>query len=359
MNTNSNRKRALFLYYELAGYFIASAQRLASQYPVDVHIVRYPINSVAPFKFENYEGITFYERKDFDRNKLMALAKELNPEFIFCCGWMDKDYVAVCKIFKGITTTIISLDNPWKGNMKQHVGALAGRFYIPKIFNYAWVPGEIQKKYCLKLGFKKQHIFTGLYVADISMFNKQYEYDRSAKQLNFPHKILFVGRYTAHKGVQEMWNAFVRLHKDVPNDWELWCIGKGELEHLLPVHEKVKNFGFVQPSELGQFISQTGVFILASRLEHWGVVVQEFAAAGMPVISTTKTYAASMFVKNNSSGIVCEPSSEEALYQSFIKLVSLDHKTLLQMAEQSHVLAQQINADTWAQTAWKFINSHK
>lgn len=358
MNTTLNRKRVLFLYYELAGYFIASVKQFANQYPVDVHIVRYPINSVAPFKFDNYDGITFYERKDFDRNKLIALVKELNPDFIFCCGWMDKDYVAVCKKFKNTITTIISLDNPWKGNMKQHIGAIAGRFYIPNIFKYAWVPGDIQKKYCLKLGFKNSHIFTGLYAADISFFNKQYKLDREAKQKNFPHKILFVGRYTAHKGVQEMWSAFVRLQNDIPNDWELWCIGKGELEHLLPVHDKVRNFGFIQPSDLGQYISQTGVFILASRLEHWGVVVQEFAAAGMPVISTTKTYAASIFVKNNVSGLVCEPENEEALYQSFKKLILLDHQSLLAMAEQSHLLAQQINADTWARTAWNFINSH-
>ena len=55
------RKKILFLYFELAGYFMACINRLIELYEVDVHIVRYPVNAIAPFDFKANEKIHFYE----------------------------------------------------------------------------------------------------------------------------------------------------------------------------------------------------------------------------------------------------------------------------------------------------------
>ena len=46
------------------------------------------------------------------------------------------------------------------------------------------------------------------------------------------------------KGVKELWEAFIKLHEQLPNDWELWCLGKGEFDPEFPSHPKIKNFGF-------------------------------------------------------------------------------------------------------------------
>ena len=49
MKNQSNRnKKALFLYFELAGYVVACLERFAAKYAVDVHLVRYPVNAIAP-----------------------------------------------------------------------------------------------------------------------------------------------------------------------------------------------------------------------------------------------------------------------------------------------------------------------
>lgn len=353
------RKKALFLYFELAGYFLSSVRQLVADYDVEAYVVKHPANSVAPFHFENYENITFYDRSSFTRDSLIEWIDKLQPSFIFCCGWIDKDYVAACRHFKNRITTVLSLDNPWQGKLKQHIASIIGKLYISGIFDYAWVPGAPQVEYCKQLGFSKQRIYTGLYAADLKWFNLQYEKNINAKEIAFPKRILYVGRYTAHKGVTEMWNAFVRLHNETPNPWELWCLGKGELEHLMPVHPKIKNFGFVQPHLLDTFISQSGVFILASRFEHWGVVIHEFAAAGLPVISTNKTSAASAFVREGKNGWLAKAGNEESLLACFRDVINTSDMKLNQMSHESHNLAQTVTPGMWAATAWMILNREK
>ena len=116
----SPRKKLLFLYNELAGYFLACIDTLSMLYDVDIHIVRYPLNPVAPFEFKFNDHVKYYERKNYNRTQLIALAKEINPDFIYTGGWMDKDYIAVSKSFKN-TPVVLTSDMPWLGTARQKV----------------------------------------------------------------------------------------------------------------------------------------------------------------------------------------------------------------------------------------------
>ena len=93
----------------------------------------------------------------------------------------------------------------------------------------------------------------GMYSADYDIFHSYYEQFKQQKENHFPKRFIFVGRYVELKGVREIWDAFIRLQKETPNEWELWCLGKGDLDNEFPVHEKIKNFGFQQPEELKKF----------------------------------------------------------------------------------------------------------
>ena len=65
------------------------------------------------------------------------------------------------------------------------------------------------------------------------------------KKINFPKRFLFVGRYIKRKGLLDLWESFVQLQEESPNDWELWCVGKGPLYKDRIIHPKIKHFGFV------------------------------------------------------------------------------------------------------------------
>lgn len=352
----NHRKKIVFLYFELAGYFMACIERLVKLYNVEIHIVRYPVNAVAPFQFEFNENINFYELKDYNRQSLTELTHQINPDLLYICGWSNKDYVAVAKSFHKQIPVVLTFDNPWLGTIKQHLASLFGGFFLKNIYTHCWVPGDPNAKYARKLGFKGEHLVQGMYSADYDLFHNYYLEFAEPKKRMFPKRFIFVGRYTALKGVREMWEAFIQLQNEMPNEWEFWCLGKGELDSEFPSHPRIKNFGFVQPVELKKYIEQTGVFILPAHYEHWGVVVHEFAAAGFPLLCTTTTSAATAFLKDSYNGFMIDPKSTEAIKNAFKKIVSLNDEELNQMAERSVELSHVITPTTWSQTLIGLLN---
>lgn len=354
---NQSRRKALFLYFELAGYFTACLRQLAADCDVDIHLVRYPVASVAPFKFDFDGRISIYDRKAMDRKALISLCDSINPDFVFVCGWADKDYLAVARHLRKRVPVVMSLDNPWLGKLKQYAASLAGPFILPRIFTHCWVPGEPNARYARKLGFKGDRLLTGMYSADTDLFRSFEREAAPLKSKQFPHRFLYVGRLTPLKGIRELWNAFTSLSKTERRDWELWCIGKGELESEFPQHPAIYKIGFVQPENLSPYIRDCGVFILPTHYEHWGVVVHEFAAAGFPLICSTRTSAATAFLREGYNGFFTRPGDESSVREALLKIINLEDRSLIEMGQHSTELAAQITPHTWSATVQKLMQT--
>jgi len=351
-------KKCIFLFTELAGYIVACMKDLAATGLVEVHVVRWPVNAVAPFKFSlEGENLHFYERASFSDEQLLKFVNDINPDIIFCSGWIDKGYMAVCKSYRNKTKTVLTIDNPWKNTLKQNLASFVGPLYLHKYYSHCWVPGSPQRKFARKLGFKDENIREGVYSCDFKLYHQLFETYHKSKEKAFPKRIIFVGRYTKLKGVKELWEAFIRFHQEQPNEWELWCLGKGDMDADFPNHPKIKNFGFVQPEEMAKFISETGVFILPSHYEHWGVVVHEYAAAGFPLICTTSTGAATTFLEEGKNGFFHDPCSTESLVAVLKKIDRLSPAELLKMGDASASIAERITPAKWSSTVLEFINN--
>lgn len=356
-SSTKKRTKYLFLYLELAGYVAACLEELASDPSAEVHLVRYPVNPVAPFRFSFGDNLRVYERKEMSEVELIRLYDQIDPDVLFVCGWADKGYVKVAKHAKKKIPVILAFDNPWLGTLKQHIATVAGPLYLHRIFTHCWVPGEPNARYARKLGFGEK-LFTGMYSADTSLFKSYYDMYRSEKEVAFPHRFIFVGRYTLLKGVRELWQAFTSLSTSEMRDWELWCLGKGELEHELPDHPRIKNFGFVQPSALADYLRKTGVFLLPAHYEHWGVVVHEFAAAGFPLICSKMTSAATTFLHENENGFFTEPKSTASVRDTLLRTINMSDEKLIAMGRRSVELSEQISPSTWAGVLRKIANNN-
>ncbi|MFI5218786.1 MAG: glycosyltransferase family 4 protein, partial [Bacteroidia bacterium] len=242
---------------------------------------------------------------------------------------------------------------------KQNIARMLGPLVLKKYFSGCWVSGMPQRVYAKKLGFKEEEICEGMYSANFDFFHSQYNKNILSKQKSFPKIILYVGRYAELKGVDELWKAFVHFQEKNPCDWELWCIGKGDLISVFPKHDKIKNFGFVQPHDMNQYISKGGIFILPAHYEHWGVVVHEFAAAGFPLICSHTTSAATAFLKDNYNGFYHEPQNVNSLVDAFDKISNLTNEELNAMGERSAQLAKQMTPEIWGSLVWRFITENK
>jgi glycosyltransferase involved in cell wall biosynthesis len=351
---NHQGHNIVFLYTEIAPYFLACCNELLQRPGVKVHVIRYPVNNEAPFQFnETNNNIVLYNRKHYSAEQLLELVKNLDPSVLICSGWIDKDYLKICKRFYGKIPTVLTLDTHWRGALKQRIATVVSPFYFLRRFSRAWVPGNIQKKYALKLGFKESQINTGFYSADVDHFSSLYEVIKEEKKNNFPKRFIYVGRYYDFKGVIDLWNAFIALQKENPNEWELWCLGTGSLTPLL--HPKIKHFGFVQPQDLIDYVKNTGVFVMPSLFEPWGVVLHEFAVMGFPLVVSDRVGAAELFVKDEINGYLFKGGELNDLKEKLKTIMQLTPEQLTLMGDESRKQAMQITPVKWADTVMSFL----
>lgn len=157
-----------------------------------------------------------------------------------------------------------------------------------------------------------------------------------------PIRFLYCGQLIERKGVDLLLEAFSRLIHEGANA-TLAIVGEGPLrasiDKGLPValRTKVKLLGFRPISELPKVFADADVFVLPSRHDGWGVVVNQAIGAGLPVIATTSVGAAYDLIIDGKNGFRVSASSAIAIYESMayyckhpenIELASIESKRI-------------------------------
>ena len=346
---SQTRHRVVFLYSELAGYFLACAKELGQHPEVEsVDIVHWPLNPEAPFQFSSTPQYTLHPKKDFNRGELKQLLAQINPTAIVCSGWMDSDYNAMAKAYCKLIPVVLTLDNWWTGSLKQWLAVLSSPFFIRRHFNRAWVPGAPQKLFAEKLGFRGKKLATGFYCADPKLFEKIHEIRKNRQPSK---KLLYVGRYIEVKGIRELWTAFERLSNDFP-EWELHCIGTGDLWDKRAIHPKIVHHGFKQPDELAAHLEDAACFVMPSKKEPWGVVLHEMAIAGLPLLVSDRVGAATRFLESGRNGEFMRNWNFEQVIKNFLELPEGTGKA---MGEQSHRMGIRHQPQNWTEKLLKIL----
>jgi len=340
--------KILILYTELADYSLACFRAL-KQDGVELWLVHWPVNAEAPFKFDLSFCDRHLSRKDLNVNHLRQEIEAFQPHLILCSGWIDKTYVAICRSWFGKIPTVLTLDNHWRGTAKQQLARLLSPISLRRTFSHAFVPGRPQKDYALKLGFPEERISLGFYSADTYRFLVYYKNIMEQKSGAFPKRFLFVGRYVRHKGIFELFTAFIEFRK-THTEWELWCAGTGaEFEHRVE-SEGIRHFGFVQPSEMEPILSETGVYILPSHFEPWGVSVHEMAVAGFPMLLSDEVGAKEAFMTEGKNGKTFKSGNAQQLFDAMCWISEQTDEKLLEMGRLSHELGMKNTPEIWAST---------
>ena len=354
-------KRFLFLYTELAPYVLACLKALVEQHEVEVHLVRWPVNAEAPFELDFAGRSKVYERGALDDESLVRLTQALKPDITFASGWVDKGYLAACReARKHGNPVVICSDTAWRGDARQVAAVIAARFWIKRAFSHAWVTGEDQATYARKLGFADASVRTGFYSADVERFAPLARQFAVLKATKYPHRFLCVARYIPTKGHQYLCDTFAELcDAGEARDWQLWIAGTGELHDEVRNspsgrHERIKHLGFIQPDAMPEVLAQCGVFVLPSTYEPWGVVVQEHACAGFPLILSSAVGAAERFLVEGSNGFSFPAGDKGALMNALRAMIGRTDHELRVMGDSSAELGTRWNPTEWARTAMSF-----
>ncbi len=349
--------KILYLYEEVMGYTLATIRALTS-HKAELHVVHWDHKKLTPFLLPALMGVTFYPRSKMNLTDLRNLALQLSPELVVVSGWNDTGYLSVSKILrKKSYKVVMALDSQWKGTPRQYVARLLGKLnWFKQYYSHAWVAGTYQHEYVSMLGFDRKDIVFDLYSADLPLFHKAHDRNRALKMGRYPHRFLFVGRFEPIKGLDTLLSAWGILG-DSRLDWELHLIGDGSLKTALRSTHGVVISDFMQPDKLMDATAESGCFVLPSRGEPWGVVVHEFAAAGMPLLLSNVVGAASTFLISGLNGFSFKVDDIQDLANRMRKIINLSDQELMAMAEASYTLSHRITPLTSATNLLSIVNS--
>lgn len=334
-------KKIVYLYSEIMPYAISVMRAMVAEFGAEVHCISWDQNKRTPFVPESEQGITFYKRSEFDAAGIKKFLEAHDPVAMYVSGRMDALYLEGIMHLKSIghkCKVVTGSDNQWEGTNKQKLAAMmSGRLY-GKYFDYFWVPGRRQYEFARRMGYPNERIINNLLTADASVFSAAYAENMAKKRIQFPHNLVYAGRFAKTKGIDILIDAFTAARKELNNDWQLTLVGSGD---ELNVNESfIKVRGFMSGAELAANSREWSAYCLPSVKEPWGVVVHEFAMLGMPVICSTNVGAADDMIINNYNGFIFDSGNRDSLKQALKRLMSSSNEDLLLMGERGHELSK-------------------
>ncbi len=122
------------------------------------------------------------------------------------------------------------------------------------------------------------------------------------------HHLLYVGQFVERKGLLPFIVALGRWAANHPTRYvEFSLVGSGPLEDAIRSVQLPKNLslhllGRRKPEEIAQLYGSTGIFVLPTLADEWGLVVNEAMASGLPVLGSVYSQAVNELCSDGAAG---------------------------------------------------------
>jgi glycosyltransferase involved in cell wall biosynthesis len=266
------------------------------------------------------------------------------PRVFFQSGWAYPAFNSLGDEVRAAGGKVcLLMDNNWRGDLRQILGAPWFRLFQRRKFSAVLVPGKSGRRLARWYGMPDEKIFEGMYGADPQLFFN------GPPLSERPKRIIFVGQYIKRKGCVPLARAFASAAERLPG-WELWMYGSGPLQSAIPPHPAIKVMGFVQPEQLGVLYRGARIFALPSFAEAWGLVVHEAALSGCQLLLSSTVGSAPDFAMP-ANARTFRPGDEIGLASAMVQLAETAELQEAQSASvgaaRSHgpsVFARQVHA---------------
>ncbi|WP_279006540.1 glycosyltransferase family 4 protein [Thomasclavelia cocleata] len=192
--------------------------------------------------------------------------------------------------------------------------------------------GKETNKYLIYYGAKKNRIydypFTSLKAIDI--LNEpvlKTEKEKLKREFGVPYNkvMLSIGQFIPRKGFDWM----IESYRDLNRDIGIYIIGGKPTKEYLNLKRKYKmdNLHFIdfQDKEvIKKWYQLADIFVLPTREDIWGLVVNEAMAQGLPVITTDKCIAGLELIDNGENGYIVKCEIEKELFNITNKIINVN-----------------------------------
>jgi len=190
--------------------------------------------------------------------------------------------------------------------------------------------GKITDEYLLFYGAEKENIkrypFTPLSAEDILPSPPSREEKFLLRQklgMMEDNIIVSVGQFVYRKG----FDVLMRSSKKISDGAGIYIIGGEATEEYLSLKKELKAenvhfVGFKSKEELKEYYLAADVFVLPTREDIWGLVINEAMALALPVITTENCVAGKELIADGENGYIVPVDDEETLAKRINEVLS-------------------------------------
>lgn len=201
---------------------------------------------------------------------------------------------------------------------------------------HAWLAtGEAAVEYLEYYGARRENIYIYPFtsVSDREILDRPLPHDekeRIRKRLGLSGEkvVISVGQFIERKGYDVLMQAVPLLHTKA----EFYIVGgtKSQLEEQIggPLPVNVHAVDFLEREDLFEYYRASDLFVLPTREDVWGLVVNEAMACGLPVVTTERCAAGIELVQDGVNGYLVPVGDAEQLADKIDQTLSAAHERM-------------------------------
>ncbi len=285
---------------------------------------------------------------------VVRLLRRTRPDVIVVGGWNQPAFWQVLLAARAMRTPTLlwvestSSDARVGGRSAGRARGLALRLAAGFV-----VPGTASRAYLRELGVPDERITVAPNAVDLRIFASGA--DGSALRGRFGLDgcvFLYAGRFDAEKGLDTLVGAM----RDVPAT--LVLIGSGPMEATLrrSAGDHLRVVGPLARDELVPWYAAADAFVLPSRSEPWGMVLNEAAAAGLPLVATEAVGAAHDLIEPGGNGFRVPVDDAPALAEA-LRSLAADAELRRAFGRRSKELSERFRPEDWAAAVAGFASA--
>lgn len=292
-------------------------------------------------------NIDWKEKKENTYKEIYLNGINIGNDGAWCPGilsYLNKDYdIIVMGVYHTPTAMMAISYLKWKkipfvistdGGFVSEEGKVKKRLKTSFIGSASgWLsPSKGGDEYLTYYGADKDHIyrynFTSLLQNDLHYgrdLSKKKEQFRKKNNITEKIVVISVGRFSYNGGFGKGYDTLLKAAQYINPNIGIYIVGDEPTPEFkkmkLKMHlDNVHFVGFKKKKELAEYYAASDIFVLMTRGDVWGLVINEAMSYGIPIITTYQCLAGQELVKNDDTGYLldCEDYSRLAEYISLL-----------------------------------------
>jgi glycosyltransferase involved in cell wall biosynthesis len=267
---------------------------------------------------------------------VLRTLRRLRPDAVLVGGWNEPAFLLAAAWARGRGVPVVLWSESTGSDRRSGRLETAKRVLLRLPHGFV-VPGRAAAAYLEQLGVARDRIAVAPNAVDPAVFTA------AEPPTNDRPVVLAVGRLAPEKGIDVLLRAVQGLEVD------LLIAGTGPEEHRLRqlAASNVRFLGQVDRDDLPALYAEADVVAMPSRSEPWGMVLNEAAFVGRPLVATTAAGAALELIEDGGNGFRVPPDDVEALRGVLRRLVA-DRALRVEMGARSRGRARGFTPAAWA-----------